>query len=122
MRVRSADGADPGVLRRGEQALQTEMHIDPAFPAEVEQEAADAVASPTLPELDRTEVPFVTIDPEGSRDLDQALHLRRRGQGYTVHYAIADVAAFVRPVRWTRRRTGVGRPSTASATRSRSTR
>ena len=30
-------------------------------------------------------------------DLDQALHLERRGQGYRVRYAIADVAAFVTP-------------------------
>ena len=28
-------------------------------------------------------------------DLDQALHLERDGTGYVVHYAIADVAAFV---------------------------
>jgi exoribonuclease R len=41
---------------------------------------------------------FVTIDPPGSRDLDQALHLERReGGGYRVRYAIADVAAFVEP-------------------------
>ena len=40
--------------------------------------------------------PFVTIDPPGSRDLDQALHLERRpGGGFRVRYAIADVAAFV---------------------------
>ena len=30
-------------------------------------------------------------------DLDQALHLERDGSGYVVHYAIADVAAFVQP-------------------------
>ena len=30
-------------------------------------------------------------------DLDQALHFEREGQGYVVHYAIADVAAFVEP-------------------------
>src|SRR3954462_2227327 len=97
MRVKSADGADPGVLRRGGQARQPERDIATTSPAEVEQEAADAAKHPTLPQLDRTDIPFVTIDPEGSHDLDQALHLRRRGQGYTVHYAIADVAAFVRP-------------------------
>ncbi|HEX8803880.1 MAG TPA: RNB domain-containing ribonuclease, partial [Acidimicrobiales bacterium] len=31
------------------------------------------------------------------RDLDQALHIERRGAGWRVRYAIADVAAFVRP-------------------------
>ena len=30
-------------------------------------------------------------------DLDQALHIERDGDGYVVHYAIADVAAFVQP-------------------------
>ena len=30
-------------------------------------------------------------------DLDQALHIERAGDGYVVHYAIADVAAFVTP-------------------------
>src|SRR5690606_9200995 len=28
-------------------------------------------------------------------DLDQAMFVERRGEGYRVHYAIADVAAFV---------------------------
>ena len=30
-------------------------------------------------------------------DLDQAVHLARTGDGYLVHYAIADVASFVAP-------------------------
>lgn len=46
---------------------------------------------------DMTDVPFVTIDPEGSRDLDQAIHVQRSGDGWRVRYAIADVAAHVRP-------------------------
>jgi exoribonuclease R len=40
---------------------------------------------------------LITIDPEGSRDLDQALHIARDGAGYVISYAIADVAAFVVP-------------------------
>ncbi len=39
----------------------------------------------------------MTIDPAGSRDLDQAFHAERQGTGFRVHYAIADVAAFVAP-------------------------
>ncbi len=46
---------------------------------------------------DLTEVPFVTIDPEGSRDLDQAIQMERAGKGWRVRYAIADVAAHVLP-------------------------
>jgi len=56
------------------------------------------VAKPRLPELDRTDLPFVTIDPAGSKDLDQALHLARTDDGgYVLHYAIADLAAFISP-------------------------
>ncbi len=44
-----------------------------------------------------TDIPFVTIDPEGSRDLDQAIHMERAGDGWRVRYAIADVAAHVTP-------------------------
>ena len=47
--------------------------------------------------MDETEIPFVTIDPPESMDLDQAMHLERHGDGYRVRYAIADVAAFVPP-------------------------
>ena len=39
----------------------------------------------------------MAIDPPGSRDLDQAYHGERTSTGFTVHYAIADVAAFVEP-------------------------
>ncbi|UNO42379.1 RNB domain-containing ribonuclease [Streptomyces sp. MST-110588] len=47
---------------------------------------------------DATDLPFFTIDPPGSMDLDQAMFLcRRPGGGFRVHYAIADVAAFVTP-------------------------
>lgn len=47
--------------------------------------------------VDRTELPFITIDPPGSIDLDQAFCAERTTSGYRVFYAIADVAAFVGP-------------------------
>ena len=41
---------------------------------------------------------MVTIDPAGAKDLDQALHLARTDDGgYVLHYAIADLAAFITP-------------------------
>lgn len=98
IRVASADnGVAATTLRDGIAALQAELGVTAEFPPEVEEAAAAAVANPRLPELDRTDLPFVTIDPETSMDLDQALHLERDGDGYVVHYAIADVAAFVAP-------------------------
>ena len=89
-------GADGG-LHQGIDAIRREHDLPAAFPPEVEQAAARAAAAPRLPDLDRTEIALVTIDPAGAMDLDQALHVERRGDGYRVHYAIADVAAFVRP-------------------------
>src|SRR5690606_32301799 len=40
---------------------------------------------------------LVTIDPPGSKDLDQAIAIEERGDGWRVSYAIADVGAWVRP-------------------------
>ena len=72
------------------------MRLPAAFPPDVEAAAANAAANPRLPGEDRSDIPFVTIDPPGAMDLDQALHVERKGDGFVVHYAIADVAAFVR--------------------------
>ena len=55
------------------------------FPPDVLAEAAQAAASrPAAADPDLTDVQFVTIDPPGSTDLDQAMHLERRGDGYRV--------------------------------------
>src|SRR5918996_3830729 len=91
----SGDSVSVQEMRDGITAIQAELKVSPAFPDAVEQAAAQAAANPRLPELDRTDIPFVTIDPESARDLDQAMHIERSGDGYVVHYAIADVAAFV---------------------------
>ncbi|MGI8809645.1 MAG: RNB domain-containing ribonuclease [Acidimicrobiales bacterium] len=79
------------------QQLRDELGVADAFPADVLAEAEAAARAPALPDLDRTDLPLLTIDPEGARDLDQAVAIERRPGGYRVHYAIADVAAFVRP-------------------------
>ena len=98
VRVRARDDSVGAVqLREGIEAIQQELDVTPGFPAEVEQAAARAAASPRLPELDRTDLELVTIDPASAMDLDQALHIGRAGDGFVVHYAIADVAAFVEP-------------------------
>jgi exoribonuclease R len=79
-------------------SVRAELTVPPEFPADVLAEAEAAAGDPALPAEDATGIPFVTVDPPGSRDLDQALHLAARpGGGFRVSYAIADVAAFVRP-------------------------
>lgn len=78
-------------------ALRAELDVPGEFSAAALEEAQQAARTPRLPGLDRTDLPMVTIDPPGSLDLDQALHLGRVGAGFRVTYAIADVAAFVTP-------------------------
>lgn len=84
-------------MRAGIAQLQAEMEIEADFSAEVERAAFEAAAHPRRPQLDRTDLDFVTIDPASARDLDQALHIETSANGYRVHYAIADVGAFVSP-------------------------
>ncbi|MBS2938574.1 RNB domain-containing ribonuclease [Nocardioides sp. J2M5] len=99
VRVRASEGsATAQEMREGIAAIQAEMKVTPDFPETVERAAAEAAAAPRLPDLDRTDIELVTLDPESSRDLDQAMHIARDPDvpgGYVVHYAIADVAAFV---------------------------
>ncbi len=88
--------AVPAALR----ALLASENLDPVFPAAVEAEAAALVAAPGLDDpalIDLEAIPFVTIDGPSTRDLDQALHLAREGDGFRVRYAIADAAYYVRP-------------------------
>jgi len=75
--------------------LRTELGVPGDFPPQVLEEAQ--AVTPVLPAADRSDVPFLTIDPPGSTDLDQAMALSKEDGGYRVLYAIADVAAFVRP-------------------------
>jgi exoribonuclease R len=85
--------------------VRAELDVPPGFPPAVTASAeALAARGPQPPpgsgggvRIDAREVPFVSIDPPGSRDLDQAFHAERRGNGFRVRYAIADVAAFVSP-------------------------
>jgi hypothetical protein len=69
------------------------------YPAEVHAEAAAFVEAPGFddPSLEDLELlPFVTIDDEDSRDLDQALCLARGDTGgFEVWYALADASHFV---------------------------
>lgn len=87
----------PSGLEGALDALLVELEVPGDFPPEVLADAERAAADPELPPDDLTEVPFVTIDPPSAMDLDQAMHLERRGTGWRVRYAIADVPAFVRP-------------------------
>jgi exoribonuclease R len=78
-------------------ALRSQLEVPGDFASAVRDEAARSAVAAALPDEDATDIPLVTIDPPGSRDLDQAVHIAPERDGYAVSYAIADVAAFVRP-------------------------
>jgi exoribonuclease R len=88
------------VVDLGFDAIRAELGVAEAFPPDVEAEAEEvARRGPSIPATaDLRDVPFLTIDPPGSMDLDQALALERTATGgFRLRYAIADVAAFVAP-------------------------
>jgi exoribonuclease R len=94
LRLRDADG---GELRAGFAKIRAELKLPESFPPAVETEAHNAAEALALRPDDVIDLPFLTIDPPGSMDLDQAMHLERHNGGYRVRYAIADVASFVSP-------------------------
>ncbi|GAY07734.1 RNB domain-containing ribonuclease [Pseudonocardia sp. N23] len=82
-------------------AVRTEFALPTEFPTDVLAEAARAAAD-DVPAAgpgrrDATDVELVTIDPPGSKDLDQAMGIVAHDDGYRVYYAIADLAAVVVP-------------------------
>ncbi|WP_223114466.1 RNB domain-containing ribonuclease [Lolliginicoccus suaedae] len=84
-------------LRDATDAVLGELDAPDHYPPDAEAEAAAAIDRYSSDRRDATEIPLLTIDPPGSRDLDQALHIQQLRSGYRVHYAIADVAAFIEP-------------------------
>lgn len=81
--------------------IRTEFSLPAQFPGPALAEAELAVSEfGRRPggRVDATDLPLVTIDPPGSKDLDQAMLVRRRaGGGFRVYYAIADLGAFITP-------------------------
>jgi exoribonuclease R len=96
LRLRPTSAVPPD-LAVGLAAIRAEHDVPAAFPAAAVAEAEAAARSPRLPDDDRRDIELFTLDPVGSRDLDQAVALERRAGGYRIHYAIADVPAFVTP-------------------------
>ena len=88
----------------GFETIREQFDVPPAFAPDVLAAAeASVTAGPQIPPgassrvVDARDLPFVSIDPAGSTDLDQAFFARRNTRGYTIFYAIADVAAFITP-------------------------
>lgn len=100
--------------------IAEEFELPEHFPEDVHAEALQATDRYADQRRDLLDVPFVTIDPAGSMDLDQAVNIQDAGGAgggadpagaaggagadpadgaarWRVRYAIADVAAFVDP-------------------------
>ena len=87
-------------LAQGFKRIKESMELPGDFPPEVLEEAERiALRDPEQSDLHRPrlDVDLITIDPAGSKDLDQAFGAVEEADGYMVRYAIADPAVFVDP-------------------------
>jgi ribonuclease R len=92
--------AEPETARNALYDILARYKVDPVYPTAVRESLAEVLANPGLDDedlVDCTHQAFVTIDNDDSRDLDQALFLERAGDGYVVHYALADASYYVTP-------------------------
>lgn len=94
-RATRADPASRGGLDFA--GIRAEFGLPADFPTAVLAEAEQAVSAEFGPRRDATDLPLVTIDPPGAKDLDQAMLIERRAAGYRLYYAIADLGHFVGP-------------------------
>ncbi|MGO1833417.1 MAG: RNB domain-containing ribonuclease [Actinomycetaceae bacterium] len=92
-----ANTAAPDDLTIALEKLAAELELPTAFSPEVLADVGESRAAARMPHDHQTAQPHVTIDPPGARDLDQALHIARDGDGFRVRYAIASLGTFVRP-------------------------
>lgn len=83
------------ILAEGLAAIRAQFKVPAGFPPEVDAAAAQAAQRAPSDHADRTSMPFVTLDPASSTDLDQAFAIEAAGADLVLHYAIADVAWFV---------------------------
>ena len=130
MALTSTNGAHPGSAASPDfAALRAEFGLPDGFPPAVLAEAAAAAAVRPAPgphRVDATDVELVTIDPPGSKDLDQAVGVVRRGQGDAVSACTTpsptSEPSWCRARRWTPRCAGAGRRCTCPTARCRCTR
>ncbi len=88
---------DPqNLLSEGLAAIRAQFRVPDSFPPQVLAAADAAAARAPSEHADWTDRRFVTLDPATSTDLDQAFTIESAGVDLLLHYAIADVAWFVR--------------------------
>ncbi len=83
------------LLADGLAQIRAQFRIPASFPAPVLAAAETAAKREPSAHADRTAIPFVTLDPASSTDLDQAFAIEAAGSDLLLRYAIADVTWFV---------------------------
>ena len=84
-------------LKLGIDSIVEQFQLPRSFSPEIESEAARASSGFQLQDGNRrdlTGLPFVTLDPATSTDLDQAFYLEEDGESILLYYALADIGAF----------------------------
>ena len=86
-------------LADGFAAIEKQYYLPKQFPAVVLSAAQTAIddveGACDVARLDATDVPYVTLDPPTSTDLDQAFYLSKDGDEIVLSYALADLTQFV---------------------------
>jgi exoribonuclease R len=85
----------PRALGEGLAAIRAQFQLPAGFSAAAIQAATEASRKPVADHADRTDLPFVTLDPLSSTDLDQAFAIEITGRDLVLRYAIADIGWFV---------------------------
>ena len=83
------------LLAEGLAAIRAQFRVPEGFDPQVLESAEAAARRAPDDHADRTAMPFVTLDPASSTDLDQAFAIEAAGGDMLLHYAIADVPWFV---------------------------
>ena len=90
--------ADPSHILSNElAAIRTAFQVPEHFPPAVLTAAERAATRQPTDHADWTGRRFVTLDPAGSTDLDQAFAIEADGDVFVLHYAIAGIGWFVDP-------------------------
>ncbi|WP_291320486.1 ribonuclease R [Desulfonatronospira sp.] len=84
-----------------EQVVKENHQVPVKFPKGVLKEAASLPSEPASQDMqgrkDLTGLPFVTIDGAQAKDFDDAVLVEKKGNGYVLYVAIADVSHYVQP-------------------------
>ncbi|MEZ4460661.1 MAG: RNB domain-containing ribonuclease [bacterium] len=88
-----------GAIIESYKAILQKLRVSRAVSEACLAQTAELAAHPldTRGTEDLRDRPFVTIDNDDSRDLDQALFIEATATGFLVWYALADAAFFIRP-------------------------